>query len=275
MVSFASLEDELAAGGPVSVWCGRFDAPPAYSREPHHPHYPASTMKLAVMAALYRRADAGELPLDTEVAVHNEFTSAAPDGPRFHLDPEEDSDTQVWERIGGTATLRWLTERMIVRSGNLATNLVLEHVGTDAVADAWLSAGATDSYVRRGIEDYHAEQSGISNRVSAADLARMLTAIVTGRLASPGSCEEMRDVLLSQELGVDLPAGLPPGTRIAHKNGWVTGVRHGAGVVFPDDAPPYTLVVCTSTGRPDDEMVRLLARVATASWLARHDLHPG
>lgn len=273
MVTFASLEGDLAAaGGTVSVWCGRLDGPPAYARLPDHPHYPASTMKLAVMAALYRLADAGVLPLDTEVAVHDEFTSAAPDGPRFRVDPAEDSDTQVWERVGGSATLRWLAERMIVRSGNLATNLVLEHVGTAAVAQAWQAAGATHSFVRRGIEDFPAERAGVTNKVTAADLARMLGAIVNKRLASADACDEMREILLSQELAVDLPTGLPPGTPFAHKNGWITGIRHGAGVVFPADAPPYALVVCTSTSRPDEEMVQLLARVAEASWLARHDL---
>lgn len=276
MVTFTSLDSELAAaGGTVSVWCGGLDAPPAYTRLPHQPHYPASTMKIAVMVALYRLADAGELTLDTEVPLHNDFPSEAPGGTRFGLDPEEDSDTLVWDRLGGTATLRWLTERMIVRSGNLATDLVWEHVGAQAVADAWQAAGATHSYVRRGIEDYQAERAGISNRVTAADLAKLLSAIVTGHAASASACDEMREILLSQEHSVDLPAGLPPGTRIAHKNGWIPGVRHGAGIVFPDDAPPYALVVCTTTDRPDEEMVRLLARVATASWQARHDLQAG
>jgi beta-lactamase class A len=72
----------------------------------------------------------------------------------------------------------------------------------------------------------------------------------------------------------DLGAGLPPGTRIAHKNGWITGVRHGAGIVFPDDAPPYAIVVCTTTPFADteaaDDACTLIARLAAASWEDRH-----
>src|SRR5438067_1449168 len=64
----------------------------------------------------------------------------------------------------------------------------------------------------------------------------------------------------------DLAAGLPPGTHIAHKSGWVTGVRHGAGIVYPRDRPPYLLVVLSSTTLPDAAARTLLARIAAASW---------
>ena len=53
---------------------------------------------------------------------------------------------------------------------------------------------------------------------------------------------------------------------MAAKSGWVTGVRHGAAVVFPAGRPPYTLVVCTTTTLPDAAARALLARVAAASW---------
>jgi beta-lactamase class A len=86
----------------------------------------------------------------------------------------------------------------------------------------------------------------------------------------------MMDTLLAQECTEDLAAGLPPGTRIAHKNGWVEGVRHGAGVIFPPDAPPYVLAVCATTplavNDTDDEACRLLSRIAAASWADRHAL---
>ena len=82
-------------------------------------------------------------------------------------------------------------------------------------------------------------------------------------------CEQPTNSLLE----ILLIAGLPPGTRIAHKNGWIPGVRHGAGVVFPDDAAPYTIVVCTSTSlavnEHNDAACQLVARIAAASWADR------
>lgn len=276
MKRLAGLVPVLAGfGGTVSVWCGPVGAPATYARLEHETHYPASTMKLAVLAAAYRLADAGQLDLDAEVPVHNSFVSAAPGGGRFKMDPDYDSDPEVWRRLDGRVSLRWLARRMIVRSSNLATNLVLERVGCTAATDAWRAVGAGRSVVDRGIEDYAAKAAGLDNTVTAADLAALLAALETDRLASTDSCREMRVVLLAQEKNDDLPSGLPPGTRIAHKNGWVDGVRHDAGIVYPPDAAPYLLVVCLTTTRPDESMRHLMRRIAAASWAGRRGHRPG
>ncbi|SCF01210.1 beta-lactamase class A [Micromonospora coriariae] len=272
--------------GTVSAYVGRLDAPPAWTRHADATHYAASTMKAAVLAALHRAAEAGTLELDAPVPVVNEFDSAQPGAPRFSCAQHYDNDDAVWDRVGGTAPLRWLADRMIVRSSNLATNLVIGHVGLPAVAEVWALAGARHSITGRGIEDFAAREAGITNLVTAHDLAALLGALATGatspgRLASPAGCASMLDVLLAQEHREDLAAGLPEGTRIAHKNGWVRGVRHGAGVVLPDDAPPYVIAVCTTTDLADggpsgdeveDDACRLIAHISAQIWAARHHL---
>jgi beta-lactamase class A len=272
--------------GTVSAYVGRLDAPPTWTREPDATHYAASTMKVAVLAALHRAAEAGTLDLDAPVPVVNEFDSAQPGAPRFTCAQHYDNDDAVWDRVGATASLRWLAGRMITRSSNLATNLVIGHVGLPAVAEAWALAGARHSVTGRGIEDFAAREAGITNLVTAPDLAALLGALATGastpgRLASPAGCTAMLDVLLAQEHREDLAAGLPEGTPIAHKNGWVRGVRHGAGVVFPDDAPPYLIVVCTTTDLADggpsgeeieDDACRLIAHISAQVWATRHRL---
>ncbi|MEV4825968.1 serine hydrolase [Micromonospora sp. NPDC049274] len=269
--------------GTVSAYVCRLDAFPTWTRHADAGHYAASTMKVGVLAALHRAAEAGTLDLDADVPVVNEFDSAQPGAPRFSCAPHYDNDDAVWDRLGGTARLRWLAERMIVRSSNLATNLVLGHVGLPAVAEVWALAGARNSVTGRGIEDFAAREAGITNTVTAADLAALLGALASGattpgRLASPSSCGAMLDVLLAQEHREDLAAGLPEGTRIALKNGWVRGVRHSAGVVLPEDAPPYVLAVCTTTdlaGGDDDvedDACRLLAHISAQVWAARHHL---
>lgn len=271
------LFQALTAAGTVSVYVGRPGAPPAYLREPDTGHYAASTMKIAVLAALYRAADAGILDLDAPVPVTNRFGSAAAGAPPYRCRPEDDNDPLPWQREGRSAALRWLASRMIVRSSNLATNIVLGHVGLPAVAQVWSLAGATHSHTGRGIADVDARRAGITNTVTARDLAALLAAITLGaagrhRLAGAAACRAMLDVLCAQERTEDLAAGLPPGTVLAHKNGWVDGVRHGAGLVLPGDAPPYAVVVCTSTDLADTAACDLIARVSAAAWQLRHRL---
>ncbi|MGH8880475.1 MAG: serine hydrolase [Stackebrandtia sp.] len=264
-----------ALDGDFSVWCGRPGAEPVYTRSPDRLHYPASTMKIGVMAAAYRLADAGKLDLDEQITVHNSFTSAIGGG--FSMDAGEDSDTQVWQHQDATASLRWLIRRMIVRSSNLATNLVLEKVGYAAAQDAYRAAGAKYSITRRGIEDAAARDAGVDNEVSAADLAAQLSAIHLGRLASEQSCKEMLDVLSSQELHGDFARGLPEGTKLALKNGWIEGIRHSAAIVYPDDTTPYVLAACGTSPLAmsqdgDDDVCRAFADLSALVWQHRAQL---
>jgi beta-lactamase class A len=255
--------------GTVSIWYGRPGGPPRYVREVDAPHYAASMMKVAVLAALYRSG----LRLDTDVPVHNDFASAGPAGGRFGCSESYDSDPLVWQRLGSEATLGWLAERMIVVSSNLATNLVLERVGLPAVADVFASCGASTSSVVRGIEDAAAADAGLTNLVSAADLAALLGAIEGSALGSPRACAGMLETLRGQQCTEDLAAGLPPGTPVALKNGWIMGVRHAAGIVYPPGERPYLLAVCTNTpwaiNEHNDAACQLVARISAAAWSDR------
>jgi beta-lactamase class A len=267
--------DKAAAteGGMVSVWAGPVGGPAAFERDADAPHYAASTTKVAIMAALYRAAEEGALGLDDEVLVRNEFTSVLPTGGTFSNDLDDDSDAETIARIGSRATLRQLCERMIVRSSNLATNLVLQQIrsvqGAEAVNDVWRSVGAKNSRTDRYIEDAPARSAGYTNQVTAADLAALFSAIAQATAASPASCEAMMRTLMAQEILDDLPAGLPEGIPVAAKNGWITGVRHGAAIVMPPGEPPFVLVVCTTTGCGEAEGAALVARVAEAAWRDR------
>ncbi|GIF95134.1 serine hydrolase [Catellatospora citrea] len=272
MDTLQSLTPELDAfPGTASVWCGRLDGPAVFARAEHELHYAASTMKVGVMAAAWRAAEAGRLDLDAEIAVHNEHVSAAPGGPAYANDPAYDSDQQVWDRLGGRAPLRWLIDRMIVRSSNLATNLVLGALGPNEQAfaqvnEVWQLAGATRAHTDRGIEDYPARDGGISNEVTAADLAALFGALAGNRLASTAGSAAMIDVLTAQQCRDDLHLGLPAGTRVALKNGWVTGERHSSALIFPPDAAPYLLAACTTGEVSDTDACALLGRIAAASW---------
>jgi beta-lactamase class A len=268
----AAAVDRLVAGTPargpltLSVWFGEPGGAASYAREADHVHYAASTMKLPLLVAAYRLHERGELDLDASVPVHNRHASAL-DGSPFSLDQDDDQDDETWDGIGGDLTLRELARRATVRSGNLATNLLLEHVGTAEVAAVLRDAGCSPrTVVSRGIGDAAARGSGAGNLVTAADLALLLGGVATGTLAAPATCAEVEAVLAAQEHREQIPAGLPAGTYVAHKTGWVEGLAHDVALVRPERRPPYVLAVCTTGDADEDALYALNAAVSAAVW---------
>jgi len=255
--------------GSISVWCGDVFGRPSHLRIDEVTHYAASTMKLPLLVAAYRRHERGELDLDAPVPVHNRFASAL-DGSDFSLDQGDDQDDGTWARLGGEASLRDLVRHAIVHSGNLATNLALEHVGLAAVAAVLRGAGCGQATVlQRGIEDAAAREAGLDNRVTARDLALVMCGIATRTLAAEATCREIEAVLAAQEHRDKIPAGLPEGTYVANKTGWVTGVAHDVALVRPADADPYVLAVCTTSHLDEREASRLIAAISTTMWQER------
>lgn len=205
----------------------------------------ASTMKVPVLIELAREADRGTLDLDAPVMLVNRFRSIV-DGSPYALSSTDDSDDSVYARVGTQVPVRWLASRMITHSSNLATNMLLTVVNADTVTALTRRLGAQRMLVRRGVEDGPAFRAGLNNVTTARDLATVMDAIGTDRAASATRCAWMRDVLFAQAYNDGIPAGLPAGTRIAHKTGNITAVEHDAALVYPQRGPPYVLVVLTS-----------------------------
>jgi beta-lactamase class A len=162
--------------------------------------------------------------------------------------------------------VRELVERMITRSSNLATNFVIALVGARRADSTAHALGARDMRVLRGVEDNKAFRAGRNNTTTAHDLGALLFAIAEGRAASKASTRAMLDILGHQEFNEEIPAGLPPGTRVAHKTGWITGTLHDAALVYPPGRPPFILVVLTK-GIADEKLARTLIQdIARMSW---------
>jgi len=255
----------------ISVWMGDVDGRPWLSREADRVHPAASTMKLALVTALLRAVDAGRIELGEELPVRAVLPSMVT-GQTYETTPDYDNDELPWERLGRSASLGWLAERAIVRSSNLATNLLLDRVGIDAVNAVYTAAGATTARVERGIQDEPAMTAGLTNTVTAADLASVVGALARRELAGSESCERIEAILARCEHADAAAAGLPAGTYFAHKTGWFDGVCHDVGLVRPAGEPEFVLAILTGAPLDDARAHRLVADSATICWDHRHDL---
>jgi beta-lactamase class A len=221
----------------------------------------ASTMKIPVMIEVLRRSEQGAFTLDQGILMVNQFRSLA-DGSPFSLKPADDSDSTLYQRVGERVPIRELMRLMITRSSNFATNQLIELVGAANVTAGARSLGATRTQVLRGVEDQKAFDAGLINTTTAADLATLLVAIENGRVLSPASSALMREILLAQEFNEKIPAGLPPGTRVAHKTGEITAVSHDAAIVYPAGRKPYILVVLTRGIRDSKASSAMIADIS-------------
>src|SRR6185312_11071854 len=207
-------------GAQVGLAFRRLDGTDSLYIESDTEFHAASTMKVPVMIELFRQIDAHELSLDQLVPVANEFKSIV-DSSAYTLDPGDDSDSAMYKLVGSRVSVRDLMDHMIERSSNLATNTLIALAGAQRTTQTMRELGATHTHVLRGVEDDKAFDRGMNNMISARDLATILDAIQTNRAASASSCAMMRDILLHQEFSAEIPAGLPPGTPVAHKTGWI------------------------------------------------------
>jgi beta-lactamase class A len=234
-------------------------------RNEHEVFHAASTMKVPVMLGIFEAVSRGELRLDQPVSVKNDFVSIF-DGSHYALEAREDSDRELYDMVGREVPLEELVRRMIVKSSNLATNIVIEFIGAPRVMSLMKTIGAFNIQVLRGVEDDKAYHAGMNNTTTAYDLMQVFRALGERRVISAGASERMIGILLAQEHNNGIPAGLPPGTRVAHKTGWIPEIAHDAGIVFRPDGSSYVLVVLTRGFKKDDEAQRVIARIARATW---------
>jgi len=200
----------------------------------------ASTMKVAVMIVLYREVQAGKLKLSDPLTIHNEFHSIV-DGSPYKLDPSDDSESDLYKAEGQTRTLTELCELMITVSSNLATNLIIEKLGVENIRATVHSLNADGMHVLRGVEDNKAFDKGLNNTTTARALQIHLTSIADNTAVGSDASEQMLAILERQKFNEGIPAGLPPGTKVAHKTGEITKIHHDAAIVF---APrPFVLVI--------------------------------
>jgi beta-lactamase class A len=231
----------------------------------------ASTMKIPVMLEVLRAVEAGRLGLDQGILLVNRFHSIV-DGSPYSLDAGEDSDSLMYTRIGQRVPVRELMERMIVRSSNLATNALIALVGADRANASAHALGATRIRVLRGVEDGKAYAAGMNNTTTSADLAVLLQRIERNEALGAESARLMKQILLRQEFNGEIPAGVPPGTPVAHKTGSITATLHDAAIVYPPGRAPYVLVVLTRK-IPNEAAARsLIADISRAVW--RHATAP-
>jgi len=221
----------------------------------------ASTMKVPVMIEIYKQQNEGLINLNDSIVLINEFKSIV-DGSLYKMDIGDDSDDVIYNKIGTKQTLYDLMVPMITVSSNLATNALIEIVGSKKTTQTMRGLGAENIKVLRGVEDQKAYDLGLSNSTTARDLMVIMKAIANGTAGTKTDCEAMLSILKDQQWNDMIPKYLPKDIEIAHKTGSITGVHHDAAIVYPRDGKAYVLVLLSKNLKDFDDGTDKLAQIS-------------
>ena len=212
----------------------------------------ASSIKICVLAELYRQAQQGKLKL-TDLYTVNAADLVA------------DSDIMGGLTPGVTRiTLRDLATMMVAVSDNSATNVLIDRVGMDNV-NAFLSAqGLHETKLRRKMMDLKAAGEGRENVSTPAEMARLLSALYNGEILDKEMTADFFKVL-STHKDSWIPRDLPDDLKIADKPGALEGVRNDSGVIFVDNRP-YILCVMSTYLRRERDGEDAIANISLAAW---------
>lgn len=221
----------------------------------------ASTMKTPVLIEAYKQAAMGKFKINEPILVKNEFKSMV-DGSLYSLNENDDSDSVLYSKIGMKLPVYDLLYLMIIKSSNLATNIIIDLVGAQNVNKTMREMGANDIQVLRGVEDSKAFRKGMNNTTTAYDQMLIFNAMAQGKIVDKESSRAMVNILFDQAFNDKIPALLPKNVKVAHKTGWITAINHDAGIVYLPDGRKYTLVLLSKEITDDKAAIAAMANVS-------------
>jgi beta-lactamase class A len=212
----------------------------------------ASSIKIAILAELYRQAQQGKIKLDDLYTLQS-------------------SDLVSGSGIAGALTpgmtrltIRDVAALMISVSDNSATNIIIDRVGMENVNALLDSLGLTHTRLRRKMMDVKAAAEGRENIATPREMVQLLENLYRGKVLNKQMTDDFF-ALLSVHKESYIPRELPEDLRIANKPGELEGVRNDSGIVFTGNRP-FAISVMTTYLRREKDGGDAIVRIATAAY---------
>ena len=205
----------------------------------------ASTVKIAILVALFRQYEAGACsPGDVHALRAGDKTTGSGVLGQLH--------------DGLELTLADLAFLMMSTSDNAATNILIERVGQARVGATMRTLGMEGSTLRRVMCGRHAHEGEAENWAVPDEYARLVAALLDGRAASAASCAAMVALLERQQNDRRIARFLPQEgrPRWGSKTGSLPGVVNDVGFVVTAGGPVVLAVFCEAL--PDAHAGELL-----------------
>lgn len=197
----------------------------------------ASLMKLPVILTLYREAEAGRIDLETKYTLKKS-------------DKQTGAGTMRYQPDGAVYTYRKMVELMGKQSDNTAFFVIRTLLG--------------DEKIQKTISGLGMVKTSLANfETTASDIGLFFRKLYSGSVVTRQNRDEILGFLTETFDESRIPAGVPKGTRVAHKVGTDIGVISDGGIVFGQQ--PFVLVIM-SKDVLEAEAKEVLPKISSAVW---------
>ncbi len=214
--------ERVVAGhkGIMAVYCRNLDTGETIAINSDEVFQTASTIKTAMMCAVFDLLDRGEGPFKSyyDKMTYDEAIKAGGSGIIQNY------------KDGTKLELKELVHLMITVSDNTGTNMIGEWTGLEAIND-WLEKNnfkETRIYATIGghiVADAEGREKWGLGKTTPREMAEILVMIAEGKVASQAATEEMLRVLGHQYFDSNIPGGVPPTTWVGAKSGSLSALR--------------------------------------------------
>jgi beta-lactamase class A len=212
----------------------------------------ASSIKVAVLADLYRQAQDGKLKLNDLYTVQAS-------------DMVPDSAIMLGLTPGTTRiTNRDLATMMVAVSDNSATNVLIDRVGMNNVNALMDQLGLPHTRLRRKMMDIKAAGEGRENVSTPREMMTLLENLYRGKVLNKDLTDDFFKMLSTKKESF-IPRELPDDLQIANKPGELEAVRNDSGVVFAANRP-YVICVMTTYLRNERAGEEAISKISGAAY---------
>ncbi len=212
----------------------------------------ASSIKVAVLAGLYRQAQEDKLKLTDLYTV--QASDMVPDS---------------YIMLGLTPGITRITNRdlatmMVAVSDNAATNVLIDRVGMDNVNGLMDKLGLPHTRLRRKMMDVKAASEGRENISTPREMMTLFEQLYRGKVLNQEFTDDFFKMLSTPKASF-IPRELPDDLRIANKPGELEGVRNDSGVVLAQNRP-YVICVMTTYLRNERAGEEAISKISGAAY---------